>query len=559
MVASRGGSVALGRRRPSWRGAGFAALLVMIAGLGWIVPWCAASQSERATDDRFEPFRRRMSATLRDHLSGRSYAAWVRHREWQVDDPLRARTTRSLAMLEAGVERVAVTRAFHIVLLEGLPEDRDESSELADSGSGVLAIEPGIVVTAAHVAGPRGRRMQVGFLDGTSREGVSLGGLSDEFIDLGVVRFEPEDDDPQPLRLATAGNAVPEPGEWVVSLGFAPLPGDEHELTVRCRAGRVLRRMGPTAIVDATFAPGDSGGPVYALDGTLIGIATGVARGNPGVNAMQAGDLLRSLAATIIATGGNVDSSARWSTLILEDQHRVLPTEAFVAEHPEARAAVATAAIGVFEVLGVQRVGDGPDRTERRTRLSLATQVGRRTVLAKASSLGAQLGAATLLLRDGAGWEARAAIRSSDEATDLVLLDADRDLPGRPLGQAAIHDPCPLPGMILLCPGPSVPHAGGAIEAAGISEGTYFDTGLSAAPWQGGRIPDDVPTSGRRTGFGRVIVCDADLPPDACGGPLIDLDGEPLGVVIARFDRSATIALPLTTLVEAVRRMGGAR
>ncbi len=50
--------------------------------------------------------------------------------------------------------------------------------------------------------------------------------------------------------------------------------------------------------------------------------------------------------------------------------------------------------------------------------------------------------------------------------------------------------------------------------------------------------------SGRRTGFPQVIQHDTVINPDACGGPLVDLDGRVLGINIARAGRVETWALP---------------
>jgi serine protease Do len=68
------------------------------------------------------------------------------------------------------------------------------------------------------------------------------------------------------------------------------------------------------------------------------------------------------------------------------------------------------------------------------------------------------------------------------------------------------------------------------------------------------------PTSQRRSGFARVIQHDCVLLPRQCGGPLVDVDGQIIGVNIARAGRIATYALPsevvrerLAVLKEAAR------
>ena len=55
--------------------------------------------------------------------------------------------------------------------------------------------------------------------------------------------------------------------------------------------------------------------------------------------------------------------------------------------------------------------------------------------------------------------------------------------------------------------------------------------------WGGG------PYSKRRFGFGRTLVHDSVLNPENCGGPLVGLKGELLGVNIARSMRVASLAI----------------
>jgi serine protease Do len=50
--------------------------------------------------------------------------------------------------------------------------------------------------------------------------------------------------------------------------------------------------------------------------------------------------------------------------------------------------------------------------------------------------------------------------------------------------------------------------------------------------------------SGRRTGFPAVLQSDMVLDPHNCGGPVVDLDGNVLGIVIARAGRVETWILP---------------
>lgn len=57
------------------------------------------------------------------------------------------------------------------------------------------------------------------------------------------------------------------------------------------------------------------------------------------------------------------------------------------------------------------------------------------------------------------------------------------------------------------------------------------------------------------TGFGTVIAHDGIVWPEQCGGPIVNLDGHAVGFNIARFDRTATHALSVQTLMDSVDKI----
>jgi serine protease Do len=61
------------------------------------------------------------------------------------------------------------------------------------------------------------------------------------------------------------------------------------------------------------------------------------------------------------------------------------------------------------------------------------------------------------------------------------------------------------------------------------------------------------PYSMRRFELGAVIIHDTPLSPEECGAPLVNLDGEVVGINIARSLRSATLAIPTQTLLQWIR------
>jgi S1-C subfamily serine protease len=64
--------------------------------------------------------------------------------------------------------------------------------------------------------------------------------------------------------------------------------------------------------------------------------------------------------------------------------------------------------------------------------------------------------------------------------------------------------------------------------------------------------------SQRRTSFKRVIQHDIPGNVESVGGPLLTLDGECIGMNIARANRVETFAIPLEELQEIIQRMEGA-
>ncbi len=61
--------------------------------------------------------------------------------------------------------------------------------------------------------------------------------------------------------------------------------------------------------------------------------------------------------------------------------------------------------------------------------------------------------------------------------------------------------------------------------------------------------------SDRRSGFPLVIPHDSILRPNECGGPLVNLDGETVGINIARAGRVASYALPASIVLPAIAEL----
>lgn len=61
--------------------------------------------------------------------------------------------------------------------------------------------------------------------------------------------------------------------------------------------------------------------------------------------------------------------------------------------------------------------------------------------------------------------------------------------------------------------------------------------------------------SERRSGFPNAFQHDTTLTPEQCGGPVVDLDGKTVGLNIARYGRTASLALPASTVRELIPQL----
>ncbi|MDB4265354.1 S1C family serine protease [bacterium] len=133
------------------------------------------------------------------------------------------------------------------------------------SGSAVIISEDGLVLTAAHVTGKVNEEITVVMEDGRELKGVSLGLNSEtdsamlQIVDKGPFPFVEVD-----LEDTT------ELGDWVFSLGHSG--GFDKERGVNVRVGRLVREADSTIQSDCMLIGGDSGGPLFNMEGQLIGI-----------------------------------------------------------------------------------------------------------------------------------------------------------------------------------------------------------------------------------------------------------------------------------------------
>lgn len=133
------------------------------------------------------------------------------------------------------------------------------------SGSGVIVSEDGLVLSAAHVTGGVGKKIKVLLEDGSEHEATTLGLASE--TDAAMAKLE--GDGPFP-HVSIGKVNPPRLGDWVFALGHSG--GFDRERGIVVRMGRLVKIMDDTFQSDCTLIGGDSGGPLFDLDGRLVGI-----------------------------------------------------------------------------------------------------------------------------------------------------------------------------------------------------------------------------------------------------------------------------------------------
>ncbi|MDP6860348.1 MAG: PDZ domain-containing protein [Verrucomicrobiales bacterium] len=138
------------------------------------------------------------------------------------------------------------------------------------TGSGVIVSEDGLIMTAGHVTEAAGKKLTIIFPDGRSVKGESLG--ANRSRDAGLARITEEGKWP----FAKIGDSKKaKPGDWLIAMGHPG--GYDLNRSPPIRLGRLISSgtMGMLR-TDCTLVGGDSGGPLFNLEGEVIGIHSSI-------------------------------------------------------------------------------------------------------------------------------------------------------------------------------------------------------------------------------------------------------------------------------------------
>ncbi len=136
-------------------------------------------------------------------------------------------------------------------------------------GSGVIVSKDGLVLTAGHVMANAGNNYKVILPSGRELKAVPLG--KNLNLDAGMVKIVEEGNWP---FVELGEKKKIELGDWAICLGHPG--GFEIGRQPPVRAGKILEINKHDVVTDCALIGGDSGGPLFDLDGKLIGIHSSI-------------------------------------------------------------------------------------------------------------------------------------------------------------------------------------------------------------------------------------------------------------------------------------------
>jgi len=171
-------------------------------------------------------------------------------------------------------------------------------------GSGFVISADGYVITNNHVV-DSGEEITVTLADGVEYDAKLIG--TDKETDLAVLKIEAEEDLPY---VSWGNDKQSRVGDWVVAIGhpFGLEGGASASTGIVSAVGRNIRsgRYDNYIQSDAAINRGNSGGPLFNLDGEVIGVNTAIlspSGGSVGVGFSIASSLAKSVVTQLIDKG----------------------------------------------------------------------------------------------------------------------------------------------------------------------------------------------------------------------------------------------------------------
>lgn len=155
-----------------------------------------------------------------------------------------------------------------------LPLVRKATVSITDGkgfGSGVIVSPDGIIMTAAHVVAGVNKNLTIIMEDGTEHKAISLG--LDSNSDAALVKILGDQTwDYVEVEKKSKKKMTTDLGDWVFGLGHSG--GFDVERGSAVRLGRIVRLADSPATFqsDCKLIGGDSGGPLFNMNGILIAI-----------------------------------------------------------------------------------------------------------------------------------------------------------------------------------------------------------------------------------------------------------------------------------------------
>lgn len=458
---------------------------------------------------------------------------------------------------------------------------------IGSHGTGVIVTADGYVLTVNHVL-PKGvGTVELQLHDGRKTRARVLGG--DEAIDARILKIEA----PGPWPYASMGKREPKGGEWVIGLGNAG--GVDANRPAQVRAGRVLDVGKEGLRTDCAMGPGDSGGPLLDREGRVIAIHRSAdarhtdhipialfasawdewtSPGAPKISRDDARSAFQQVAKrsaqSVLRLHSN-NKPAALGTVVSKDGLLISKSselrEPILLEDPTGKMvkAVVVGRSGVHDVVllkvdprhlgGEVRAWDVPS-----ARRALASRLGRFVAVAAPAG---QLPLAVGVVSSDAGLILDLATRLGMELDEVKNGPGVRVIGLTPKGVAEesgmlVHD------VFTHINGNEVATRDDLFEEFNRpgqqsiniimkrGDHAFKATFPLSNP---GIHATDARVNRRRNGFPMCFQHDAPLSPEDCGGPLVDLDGDIIGINIARASHSASLAIPVDVMRDVVREL----